>query len=131
MSDIMSLLDGLTEHEKRYVMARVDAKSNAAALREIKMSRAWLHGCDVNDLNQRAETIRLDLAQRALTMLKNALPAAAGALVDGLKSDDERIKQAAAKEILDRIMGKPTQRAETITQSEPVTLRVIYEDALD
>jgi hypothetical protein len=48
--------------------------------------------------------------------LTDAVPDAARVKVDGLKSRDERIRQAAASEILDRELGGAVQKVETVVK---------------
>ena len=61
------------------------------------------------------EVIKLlqeDAIQSAVIMIKNALAKAAMIKIDGLDSEDEKIRQAVASEILDRQLGKSIQRSE-------------------
>lgn len=52
-------------------------------------------------------------------VLEMAAPGAVHTLVDLLRSDDERVRLEAAKTILDRLYGKPSQSVDaTITQDD-------------
>lgn len=55
-------------------------------------------------------------------VLEMAAPGAVHTLVELLKSDDERVKLEAAKTILDRLYGKPTQSVDgSVTiESNPI-----------
>ena len=105
-------LRGLSDSERRYILARVDAKTNVQALRECGLSQSWLTKTGVDRLNAIADKLRNDISGRAIVLLEGALPEAVMVLIDGLYSDDERIKQSAAKDILDRVMGRATQKTE-------------------
>ena len=123
------VLEGLTHNEQRYILARVDAKSNSEALREVGLSRSWLNNCsDVGSLNAKAETLRKSLASRTMAGLENMLSKAVEVLSEGLKSEDERIRLTAAREILDRVIGRAVPRAE-IASSEPISIRVVWNEA--
>lgn len=105
-------LRGLSDSERRYILARVDTRSNAQALRDCGLSQSWLTKTGVDRLNAIADKLKNDISGRALILLEGALPEAVMVLIDGLNSDDERIKQSAAKDILDRVMGRATQKTE-------------------
>ena len=122
------VLEGLTDNEQRYTLARVNAKSNSEALREVGLSRSWLNSCsDVGSLNAKAETLRKSLASRTMAELENLLSKAVEVLSEGLKSEDERVRLTAAREVLDRVIGRAVPRAE-IASSEPISIRVVWAD---
>lgn len=63
-----------------------------------------------------AEQLHYEKTLQAWFILEGASKEAADVKVEGLRSRDQRIKQAAATEILDRTVGrKPTQQEQTIT----------------
>ncbi len=107
-----NVFDGLDERETAYVLARSDAFSNNQALKACGFSIGWLRNKDINDLNSRAESLRKDKAIRAAMILADAVEEAAKVKAAGLKSRDERVKQAVATEIIDRELGKVPQRQE-------------------
>ena len=107
-----NVFDGLDERETAYVLARSDAFSNNQALKACGFSIGWLRNKDINDLNSRAESLRKDKAIRASMILADAVEEAARVKAAGLKSRDERVKQAVATEIIDRELGKVPQRQE-------------------
>jgi vacuolar-type H+-ATPase subunit H len=102
----------LNEREIDYVKARANAKSNRQALRDANLSQGWLQNRDAENLYERAMAFKADVTYRAQEILDSAVEEAARVKAGGLKARDERIKQAAATEILDRKFGKPTQRQE-------------------
>lgn len=107
-----NVFDGLDERETAYVLARSDAFSNNQALKVCGFSIGWLRNKDIDDLNSRAESLRKDKAIRASMILADAVEEAAKVKAAGLKSRDERVKQAVATEIIDRELGKVPQRQE-------------------
>ena len=112
MTRISTVFDGLDERETAYVLARSDAFSNNEALRICGFSKGWLTNRDIEKLNARAESLRKDKAIRAAMILSEAVEEAARVKAAGLKSRDERVKQAVATEIIDRELGKVPQRTE-------------------
>ena len=69
--------------------------------------------------------MRTHSAGTALAILENEVPKAAMIKALGLDSDSERIRQDSASEILDRNLGKPTQRQE-LTGKDGEKLQVEY-----
>ena len=63
-------------------------------------------------LNKLALALKLETALKAKLVLRAATKEAAEIKVEGMKSRNERIKQGASTEILDRMLGKPMQRQE-------------------
>lgn len=112
MYDIKAVFDGLDPREIEYVKARANAKSDSEACRVAGFSRGWLFQHNAPDLYERALAFKADVTYRAQTILEEAVEEAARVKAGGLKARDERVKQAAATEILDRRFGKPTQRNE-------------------
>lgn len=128
MNQINAIFDNLDAREIDYVIARAKTKSDREACKEAGVSRGWLSKRDAHDLFERAMTFKADVAYRAQSILNEALEEAALVKANGLKSRDERIKQAASTEILDRHFGKPPQKQEISgKEGGPVTLRVVYD----
>lgn len=108
------IFDGLDAREIDYVKARANAKSNRQALKDAKLSQGWLSNRDADDLFKRAMAFKTNVAFRAQLILEEAVEEAARIKASGLRSRDERIKQSASTEILDRHFGKPPQKQEII-----------------
>ena len=122
------IFDGLDAREIDYVKARANAKSNRQALKDAKLSQGWLSNRDADDLFNRAMAFKTNVAFRAQLILEEAVEEAARIKASGLRSRDERIKQSASTEILDRHFGKPPQKQEIVgKEGGPVTLRVVYD----
>jgi hypothetical protein len=106
------VFDGLDAREIDYVKARANAKSNRQALKDARLSQGWLSNRDSEDLFNRAMAFKTNVAFRAQLILEEAVEEAARIKASGLHSRDERIKQSASTEILDRHFGKPPQKQE-------------------
>ena len=112
--NLRAILKLLTPEQKRYVRWRPWCNSNTEAAR-----RAGLSINTVNTWRKAGapidEAVAL-LADDGLIMaeeiLADALVEAAEVKVSGLRSRSEKVRQDASSEILDRKMGKPTQRQE-------------------
>jgi hypothetical protein len=87
------------------------------ACRNIGKTKSWfyqqLSENEREDLEKLAEDLHKSKAIHALVILENATEQAAQVKVNGLSARDPRIQQAASTEILDRVIGKPTQYQET------------------
>ena len=112
MTRLDKVFESLDERETAYVLARSECVSNSEALRKCGFSQGWLSKRDIEDLNSRADSLRKDKAIRASMLLADAVEEAARVKVAGLKSRDDRVKQAVATEIIDRELGKVLQRTE-------------------
>ena len=129
MTRVSTVFDGLDERETAYVLARSDAFSNNEALRVCGFSKGWLNNRDAEKLNARAESLRKDKAIRASMILADAVEEAARVKAAGLKSRDERVKQAVATEIIERELGKVPQKAElTGKDGEAIEVRLVKDD---
>jgi hypothetical protein len=116
MTQSSTFFDGLDTTEIDYVQARANAASDAEALRIIGKSKGWLRNRDKDDLNQRALDFKTDNVLKAQLVLDENLEKAAQGLAKLLDSRNENIKLKAQTEIMDRRMGKPTQKIDQKTE---------------
>ena len=123
--EINTIFDGLDAREIDYVQSRANAVSDAEALRMCGFSRGWLNSHDKDDLNDRAMAFKTDNVLKAQIILDRALELAAKIKADGLKSRNERVKQDCASEIMDRRMGKATQKIDQNNTGETI-IKVEY-----
>ena len=87
-----------------FVVARSKMASNRQALMTIERSEGWLQRyTDVEYLTSLAERLRADRVAQAETMLRQAVTGAARVMIEDLQSKDRKLRQAAAKDILDRV----------------------------
>ena len=113
MDDLRTLLDNLEPDRMAYVLERSQSKTDAEAFRGAGVSKATFYRWeDREQLNALAQRVKREFKLRALRHLEDAAERAAEVKVRGLDSRKESIAQATATEILDRIIGKPTQPQE-------------------
>lgn len=107
--DLSTLLDSLSDAELEYVFARARVLSDAEAYRSAGIAKStfyrWTEDERAN-LNEIAQQLRRRVRLRVQRILEDRAEDAARALVGGLDSGDERIRQKAAVEVLDRVVGK-------------------------
>lgn len=126
MDNINAIFDGLDTREIDYVHVRANSKSDAEALRELGFSRGWLQSHDKDDLNERALKFKTDNVLKAQIILDANVEKAAQGLAKLMDSRNENIKLKAQTEILDRRMGKPTQKIDAKTeQSGKITVEYV------
>jgi hypothetical protein len=117
MDDLIAKLQDLKPEELDYVMARSSNNSVAAACKEANLSQSTVYRWDNREeLDELAAALRLDRHIEVELKLRQALPDAVEVVIDGLKERRYSEKFRAAIEILDRTMGKPTQRIDQKTE---------------
>ena len=81
------------------------------------------------ELNKLALALKLETALKAKLVLKAATKEAALVKVGGMKSKNEHVKQSAATEILDRMLGKSMQNIkEEVNKKVEITITRNPED---
>ena len=107
------LLKGATPEQRKWVMARIAATSDLAAARIIGMDRHTVaRWSNKSKLDQAVAALLAEPQSAALAIIQEAVTEAARLKVAGLKSRKEPIAQAAATEILDRVLGKALQQTQ-------------------
>lgn len=101
----------LTPTQKRFAVAMQEhpTKKDAAEAIGISPQTAYNFNGDVDAI---IDFMVNNIALATLGIIQANATKAAQVKVEGLDSKDEKVKQAAATEILDRQLGKPTQRSE-------------------
>jgi N-methylhydantoinase B/oxoprolinase/acetone carboxylase alpha subunit len=115
MNGLQTELNRLSDQRLEYVMARSRVNSGAQAIRDSGISRATFYSWSQDErdkLDEIAQQIKRSVAIRIINKLEEHADDAVMALIGTLKSRNENIKQKAAIEILDRVIGKSTQRVE-------------------
>jgi hypothetical protein len=79
-------------------------------------------------INEAVKLILADGVDVAREILRRGLTDAARVKVDGLKARGMGTKQAAATEILDRFLGKPTQQSNINVSGGPLTINLTWGD---
>lgn len=87
-----------------YVYWRSILPTTTAALAKIDRSPNWLYTQENKlELQELADALMTDRVTQAGLMLREATLKAVGVMVDDLDSKDRKLRQAAAKDILDRV----------------------------
>jgi len=125
-TEVNALLDGINIEQRKWVLARLLVTSDAKAAREVGIDPAtvsrWPNKAELTKI---VEALLADPIQRAVEELREALPEASRIKREGLKSRNEIVRQDVASEILDRVLGKPTQRQE-VTGADGSALKIEY-----
>jgi ACT domain-containing protein len=117
MDDLIKKLQELKPEELDYVMARSSTNSIASACKEANLSQSTVYRWDNRDqLDELAAALRLDRHIEVELKLRDALPDAVQVVIEGLKERRYDTKFKAAVEILDRTMGKATQKIDQRTE---------------
>ena len=114
MDELSTKLDKIEDSRKlSYVLERAEVNSATEACKNAGISRPLYYkwGKEERDyLDGIALELKRETGLRAKLILSGATKEAAEVKVKGLTNRDERIKQGAATEILDRMLGKPVQK---------------------
>lgn len=110
-SEFARLWASFTLNQRKFVTKRLSSPTDTAAAQEIGITldavSHWRNRADVN----RAVSMLVDRARDgAVDLLAAAVVEAATVKIDGLQAGKDEVKQAAATEILDRVLGKAVQR---------------------
>ena len=127
MNDLTTDLDKLEDNRLDYVVARSQVNSDAEGYRNAGIAKATFYSWSKEErenLNQLAQKFKRAAATRALMIIQEAAPKAAEVKVKGLESRNERVKQDVSTEILDRVIGKPTQTIRNDVTSGGEIIRV-------
>lgn len=120
MDDLTRQLNELSDSELAYVFERSKTNKDAPAFQAAGVSRSAFYAwgterrAELNELAQGLKRNRYFAVDRVLT---EAAETAARRIVDLIDDDNPRVQLDAAREVLDRVLGKPTQRAEVDTTS--------------
>jgi hypothetical protein len=119
MDDLIAKLQKLEPLELDYVMARSSSNSAASACKQIELSTSTFYRWDNREyLEELAMALRLDRHVEVELKLREALPDAVEAIIEGLKQRKYSDKFRAAVEVLDRTLGKSTQNVNNKTDIE-------------
>ena len=129
MEDLIKQLQELDPNELDYVMARSSCNSVKEACKQIGLSPSTLYGWDNREeLEDLATALRLDRHVEVELKLREALPDAVEVVIEGLKERRYNNKFKAAVEILDRTLGRPTQKIDQKTEVSGQVVVVSWDD---
>lgn len=122
-------MQGLDPTELDYVMARSSSASVKEACEKIGLSQSTLYGWKErrDELEQLAAALRLDRHVEVELKLREALPDAVQVVIDGLKKHKYSEQFRAAVEVLDRTLGRPTQKIDQKTEHSGEVTHKLYE----
>jgi hypothetical protein len=107
MNELEQQLDTIKRHspiQYEFIYWRSVLPSANAALEKIQRTTGWLHTqANKDELLDLSDQLRVDRITQASIMLRNAVLDAVNVMTDDLKSHDRKLRQAAAKDILDRV----------------------------
>lgn len=110
---ISELYPSITLDQWRFIGARLGESTDKAAAQKIDISpitvSKWPNKSEIDGL---LKTWAASTAEGSRVVLEKMAIQASLVLLKLLESDDERIRIDAAKTILDRVNGKPTQQVE-------------------
>ncbi|MFA5715761.1 MAG: hypothetical protein WC998_08470 [Candidatus Paceibacterota bacterium] len=124
MNNLQIELNQLEDQRLAYVMARSKVNSDAQGHKEAGITHATFYSWKKEErkkLNELAQKIKREIALRAIMILQDATEEAAIVKVHGLKSRNEHIKQGVATEILDRGIGKVTDKVDVTSNGKEFT----------
>lgn len=115
--DLRQELEKLDDNRLAYVLARSKTTSVKQACKDADISTSTFYSWDDRDgLEVIANMMKVDRAVEVEMRLRDALPNAVQVVIDGLQERKYDTKFKAAVEILDRAIGKATQRVEQKTE---------------
>lgn len=132
--ELDEILRTLSPEQLRFVAARMYERTDAAGARAAKLPPSTVYGWD----NKAAVDLAVQLAQLdgvnvACERLRRLLDKAVDVLEDEMEGRGRNAKRLdAAIEVLDRVMGKATQRNEiTGVDNGELTVHVVYDRSGD
>lgn len=112
-----ALWAGLSVNQRRYVVARQECASKKEAALAIGLEPNTIYNWPPS-VEDAAVLFSTEVAAGALEILRASVAMAAMVKRAGMDSDNERIRQDAATEILDRVLGKALQRSDVTSGGE-------------
>lgn len=116
---LAELIKKLSLVQIRFCVARVEEKTDKAAAAVIGITedtvKGWHKYGEKELVDEAAKLMAYDGVITALEILRRNVGKAAAIKAAGLDSANERIQQDASTEILNRVVGPPTQKTENNT----------------
>ena len=134
MDDLRQRLLNLQDNKLDYVIARSKTTSARKACEDVGISTSTLYGWDDREqLEEIANELKVDRYIEVEMKFRNALPKAADIIIDGMdkQKDGQRYSTRfrSACEVMDRGIGKPTQKVDQKTEhSGKIDIVVEWDD---
>ena len=109
--DLSGLLDKLTVNQIRYCVARQTTTELGAAALECGLQPSTVYNWPP-EVEEAVRLIARDSVATALHLRRRCLVEAVAVKVAGLRSEDERVRQAVASELINWELGLPVQRSD-------------------
>lgn len=110
----------LSKDQLRFIVAMQENNTKKEAAEKLKIPVQTVYNWP-SVVDEAIKLLALDITQSAREMRKKALAKAIAVQVAGLDSDDERVRQAAAKEIIEAELGKAKQAIDVTTGGDKIT----------
>lgn len=126
-ADFRRLWQELGHNQRRFAVAMMDypTKKEAALAVGIEPNTAYKWNGDVDLV---IDFLLEQLAASASAILESGVVKAAMLKLAGMDSDDEKTRQGVATEVLDRVLGRATQRQEVDVTTQGESLNVGHTD---
>jgi phage terminase small subunit len=105
---LSEILDELTHNQLRFVVAMMESANKKEAAAAIGLTPSTVYRWPAS-VDTAIELMRISMVDSAREMLVKSVTKAALVKVAGLNDDNPKVRHAAASEVLDRVLGKPTQ----------------------
>lgn len=121
------VLKGLRPIERHWVLQKLAGLSDAQASINCGLDKtAHYHFPNIDKCRELVDELFEAPLDAAIARLWAAAEHAAEVMVQGLDSPNERIAQAAARDIMDRLAGHATVRLETSSSNEEAEKYIVY-----
>ena len=125
-------LSGFTLEQRKWMIARLLTTSDAAAARAIKVHPSTVcRWPEKPEIDKALERLLEDPKGQVMVILMDALAEAAKVKVSGLRSRREQVRQSAAEQIMDRVLGKSTQKQEVNSLVKNLDLSTLSDSQLE
>ena len=120
LSDLKTEIEQLDDDLKRaYVLERSKVNTDKAGYENAGFSRGTFYNWSTEErdyLNNLAQRVRTEVSLQIMMRLQEAGLDAVEVKIGGLKARNENIKQKSSTEILEWLIGKPTQKVDAKTE---------------
>jgi hypothetical protein len=115
----------LTRNQRRFVVAVGDYASKREAAEAVGISASTVYHWPPK-VDEVVQLLQLDLLSGAQEELRSSVAKAALVKTEGLELEDARLRQSAASEILDRVLGKASARQDQVAEDGAMEIVVKY-----
>ncbi len=128
VNDFAELWSKLTPLQRRFAVSMQEHSTKKDAAQAIGISPNTAYNWN-SEVDQAIAYMTNNIALATLGIIQASATKAAMVKASGLDDDDSKIAQSAATEILDRNLGKATQRMEHAGgEGEPISIAIINTD---